>query len=311
MFKIVGMNRNLKLLTLLVFVFIGFSCTSTRDTTSTDTKAPFFDEQAHRGGRGLMPENTIASQKMAIDLNCTMEMDLQMTKDNQIVVSHDAFLNALFVLTPQGDTMTVKEGHSRLIHNMTYDSLAKYEIGLKPYYDFPRQKKVHATKPLLKVLIDSVEAYGERKGHVNHYNIELKSSPKNDGKTYPDLKTYVDSVMNIIVRKGIAPRTMIQSFDVRALNMVHQNYPYVQTSYLVGAVKNKTAADFIATLGFVPDIFSPHYSIVTKELVRQFHDRGVKVIPWTPNKLEEIQHLKDIGCDGAITDYPDLYRKVK
>src|SRR5690625_7057644 len=94
---------------------------------SCDDPKPSFDEQAHRGGRGLMPENTIISEKDAIDYGCTMEMDLQMTKDKKIVVSHDAYLNSLFILTPEGDTMSKKDGHSRLIYNMNYDSLRSEE----------------------------------------------------------------------------------------------------------------------------------------------------------------------------------------
>jgi len=269
-----------------------------------------FDAQAHRGGRGLMPENTIASEKNAIDYNCTMEMDLQMSKDKKIVVSHDAYFNALFCLTPEGDTMTKKDGYSRLIYNMPYDSVKRYETGLKPYAEFPRQKKIEAHKPLLSVLIDSVEAYGKRKHHVNHYNIEIKSSPSADGKTYPSLAEYVDSVMAVIERKGIASRTMIQSFDVRALKMVHQKYPTVEISYLVGSKEKKTASEYIADLGFKPQIFSPEFSLLTPELVKAFHKIHVSVIPWTPDTVEEMQKLKDMGVDGMITDYPDFYAQL-
>jgi glycerophosphoryl diester phosphodiesterase len=270
-----------------------------------------FDEQAHRGGRGLMPENTIASEKNAIDYGCTLEMDLQMSKDKKIVVSHDSYFNSDFCLTPEGDTMTKQDGYSRLIYNMPYDSVAEYDAGLKPHPGFPRQKKIHAIKPLLSVLIDSVEAYAKEKHHVNHYNIEIKSNPKSDGKNYSTLEEYVDSAMKIIIDKGIEPRTMIQSFDIRALKLVHEKYPMVKTSYLVGKADKKTAQGYIDELGFKPDIFSPEYSIITEDLVKAFHQQDVLVIPWTPNTAEEIQHLKDMGVDGVITDYPDLYAQIK
>lgn len=287
------------LLFLIVFIM---SCSVTRSS---------FDPQAHRGGRGLMPENTIASEKNAIDYGCTLEMDLQMSKDKKIVVSHDAYFNSLFCLTPQGDTMTKKEGYSRLIYDMPYDSVVQYDCGSKPHPDFPQQKKMHTIKPLLSVLIDSVEAYAKRKHHINHYNIEIKSSPKYDGKHYSSLEEYVDSAMNIMERKGIASRTMIQSFDVRALRMVHQKWPKVKVSYLVGAKDKKDVQGYIDDLGFKPDIWSPEYHLVTPELVKAFHKEGIKVIPWTPNTLEEIQKLKDMGVDGEITDYPNLYAGLK
>ena len=291
---------------LLLFLVILASC-----STSNHHMVRTFDKQAHRGGRGLMPENTIASEKNAIDYNCTLEMDLQMSKDRKIVVSHDAYFNSDFCLTPEGDTMSKKDGLSRLIYNMPFDSVAKYDVGLKPYPAFPKQKKIHAIKPLLRILIDSVEAYAKEKHQVIHYNIEIKSNPKYDGKYYSTLEQYVDSAMKIILEKGIASQTMMQSFDVRALRMIHEKYPKVQTSFLVGANDKKTAQGYIDELGFKPSIFSPEFSLVTPELVKAFHEKHILVIPWTPDKLEEMQHLKDMGVDGEITDYPELFQQLK
>ncbi len=271
----------------------------------------FFDAQAHRGGRGLMPENTILSEKTAIDFNCTMEMDLQMTKDKKIVVSHDAYLNGLFILTPEGKPMTKKEGHSRLIYDMTYDSLVKYDVGSKPYPAFPQQKNVPAVRPLLSVLIDSVEAYANREGRIGYYNIEMKTNKKYDGKYYSSLAEYIDSAMSIIIGKGIGPRTMIQSFDVRALRMVHKKWPAIAISYLVGARNKTDVQGYINQLGFKPDIFSPNYHLCTPERVQSFHNHGIRVIPWTPDTIEEMQQLKDMGVDGEITDYPDYYLDLK
>jgi glycerophosphoryl diester phosphodiesterase len=227
------------------------------------------------------------------------------------VVSHDAYFNSDFSLTPEGDTMSKKDGYSRLIYNMPYDSVAKYDVGMKPYPAFPRQEKMHAIKPLLSVLIDSVEAYAKERNHINHYNVEIKSNLKNDGKVYSTLEEYVDSAMKIIIDKGIAPRTMMQSFDVRALQIIHQKYPKIKTAFLVSASNKKSAEEYIKELGFTPDIFSPGYSLVTPELVKAFHKKHILVIPWTPDTLEEIQRLKDMGVDGAITDYPDLYSQLK
>ncbi len=207
--------------------------------------------------------------------------------------------------------MSKKDGLSRLIYNISCDSVAKYDVGLKPHPAFPQQKKMHAIKPLLSVLIDSVGAYAKEKNHVNHYNIEIKSNPKSDGKFYSTLEEYVDSAMKIIIEKGIAPRTMMQSFDVRALRMVHNKYPKIQTSYLAGANDKKTAQGYIHELGFKPDIFSPEFSLVSPELVKAFHKKHILVIPWTPNSLEEIQRLKDMGADGVITDYPQLFAQLK
>jgi glycerophosphoryl diester phosphodiesterase len=205
--------------------------------------------------------------------------------------------------------MSKKEGLSRLIYNMPYDSVAKYDVGLKPHPGFPQQKKMPAIKPLLSVLIDSVEAYAKEKHHVNHYNIEIKSNPKSDGKFYSTLEEYVDSAMKIIIEKGIAARTMMQSFDVRALKIIHDKYPRIKTSFLVSASNKKNVQEYIDELGFVPDVFSPEFSLVTKDLVKAFHKKNILVIPWTPNTLEDIQRLKLTGVDGIISDFPDLLHK--
>ena len=93
--------------------------------------------------------------------------------------------------------------------------------------------------------------------------------------------------------------------------MVHEKYPKVKTSFLVGENNKKNAEGYIAELGFKPDIFSPHFSIVTKDMLKEFHEKNVLVIPWTPNTVEEIQRLKSMGVDGVITDYPDLFAQIK
>lgn len=302
------MNLSMRIIFFLFNITVIISCSA-----GNKHKESFagFDKQAHRGGRGLMPENTIASEKNAINFGCTLEMDLQMSKDKKIVVSHDAYFNGDFCLTPEGKTMTKEEGYHRLIYNMTYDSIAKYDAGLKLHPGFPHQKKIHAVKPLLSVLIDSVEAYANEKHHVNHYNIEIKSLPQSDGKNYPSMEEYIDSAMKIIIDKGIALRTMVQSFDIRALKFIHEKYPDIKVSYLVPKFDLRSVDGYIKELGFKPDVFSPEFSMVTEDLVKGFHAQNIPVIPWTPNTVAEIQRLKNMGVDGVITDYPDLFAQIK
>ena len=292
---------------LLIFSMI-FSCNSTNIKGKI---ASTFDKQAHRGGRGLAPENTIVSAKTAIDYDCTLEIDLQMSMDKKILVSHDPYTNSKFCLTPERDTMTKKEGESRLLYQMNYDSIAKYDVGLKPNPEFPRQKKVPAIKPLLSVLIDSAEAYAKRKNHTNHYNIEIKSNPLKDGKTYSSVEEFVDLALKIIKDKNIESRTILQSFDIRVLKLVHEKYPGVKTAFLVLATNKNNAEGYINELGFTPDIFSPHFTLVTEDLLKEFHAKKVLVIPWTPNTLADLQRLKFMGVDGIITDYPDLFAQLK
>ena len=311
--RIKKITKHLKMKHLLKIGFTSVLIVAALSSLTAQRSRPLagFELQAHRGGRGLMPENTLQSEKNAVDLGTTLEMDLQLSKDLQVVVSHDGYFNADFSLTPEGAQMTKKEGVQRILFNMPYDSIKKYDVGSKPHPGFARQHKLKAYRPLLSELIDSVEAYSKTKGHVNHYNIEIKSSPKADGLYYPSLDFYISQAMQVIKDKGIASRTLMQSFDVRALKILHESYPDMPLSYLVTQKNSGTAEHYINLLGFTPQVFSPEYSIVTPEMVADFHALGIKVIPWTVNELADMRRLKDMGVDGLISDYPDLYQQLK
>ena len=282
-------------------------------TKSRTNHLPKFDEQAHRGGRGLMPENTIPAMLDAIDRNVnTLEFDLQVSKDNKVLVSHDATFNYQITTTPEGDTLTNDDSKTRIIYAMDYDSIAKYDVGLKINPNFPLKKNMPAVKPLLSELITQTETYAGGKGKSMFYNIEIKTSgEKGDGVMHPYIPEFVDMAITDIKKGGILERTTIQSFDPRALVYLHEKYPDVIASYLIGKKDNKPVKELFETLGFVPDVLSPNYVIVTPEMIADCHALGVKVLPWTVNDATEIQRLKDMGVDGIITDYPNLFTEIK
>lgn len=270
-----------------------------------------FDTQAHRGGRGIMPENTIAAMLDAIDRGVTtLEMDLQLSKDGQVIVSHDPTFNANFATTPEGNTLTSAAAKKIVLHQLSYDSIAKYDVGLKFNPEFPRQKKIAAVKPLLSVLLDSTEAYAKAKGRTVHYNIEIKSRPAGDGLYYPHLAGFVDAAMKVIHQKNMVDKVVMQSFDTRALLLLHQKYPEYALSYLIDAKEKRSFSELVKALGFKPAILSPNSALVTPEMIEDCHQQKVKVIPWTVNDLEEIRRLKKMGVDGMITDYPDLFSRL-
>ncbi|MGV3509009.1 MAG: glycerophosphodiester phosphodiesterase family protein, partial [Sphingobacteriaceae bacterium] len=136
------------------------------------------------------------------------------------------------------------------------------------------------------------------------YNIETKSSPAGDNKLQPEPEVFVKLLMEVIEAKKITPWVIIQSFDFRTLQVLNKKYPHVRTSYLV---QKGTLDENLNELGFKPDIYSPNYKMVTAELVKQCHDKDIKVIPWTANTKEDIEHLKSLGVDGIISDYPNLF----
>lgn len=270
-----------------------------------------FDKEAHRGGRGLMPENTIPAMLHAIDLDVTtLEMDTHISKDGQVVVSHDPYFNENITTTPEGKSLTKEEARQRILYTMPYDSIAKYDVGLKPYPTFPQQKKIAVHKPLLSALIDATEAKAKQKGKNIAYNIEIKSKQDGDGKLHPPVDEFVDLVMQVINDKGIASRTIIQSFDPRALQVVHRKYPQVATSLLIEANEKRSLDDQLQQLGFTPSVYSPNSALVTSSLVQQCHNKNIKVIPWTVNDFAEMKRLKRMGVDGIISDYPNLFSEL-
>lgn len=265
-----------------------------------------FDKEGYRGCRGLMPENSIPAFIKAVDLGVnTLEMDVVISKDNKVVVSHDPYFNYEITTKPNGDTVTQAEEEGLRLYSMDYEEIRKYDAGLKPHLRFPSQQKLPAYKPLLAEVIDSVAAYTALTKHRNvYYNIEIKSTPGGDDIFNPKPGVFVDLLMNVIKEKNIERWVIIQSFDIRTLQYLHKTYPSIKTSLLVE--NNKPFAIQLKELGFIPTVYSPEYRLVTPLLVQQCHDAGIKIIPWTVNDKAQIRKLKTLGVDGIISDYPDL-----
>lgn len=292
---------------LLLIVFSG--CIASQKTSVK--RFPAFDKEGHRGCRGLMPENTIPAMLKAIDLGVTtIEMDALITKDKQVILSHDAYFNRDITTKPNGEYVTPQEEKSLVLYQMPYEEIVRYDVGLKPNPHFPQQQKVKAVKPLLLHVIDSVEAYCKAR-HIPpvFYNIETKTNPATDNQYHPEPKEFVDLLLAVVFGKKIEDRVIIQSFDIRTLQYIHQQYPTIKTSLLISGADKRTLAQQVSDLGFTPTIYSPAYQIVTKELIDQCHQQKMKVVPWTVNDLATIQQLKAIGVDGIITDYPNLFNE--
>jgi glycerophosphoryl diester phosphodiesterase len=280
-------------------------CAFTQITSSSKTKIDF---QAHRGGRGLMPENTISAMLSVMDnkLVTTLEMDLAITKDKHIVVSHDPILNPFITTKPDGTYIKPNEFNDNIIYQMNYELLKKFDVGLKPHPTFPLQKKLAVFIPKLSELIDSVELKGDRIGRKMWYNIEIKSVEGKDIVEHPVPSEFVELVVNVIMQKNVVARTSIQSFDLRPLQVLHHKYPNVQTAYLVEGPTTANVKLKLEQLGFTPTIYSPEFKYVTKEVVEFCHAQHMKIIPWTVNTKPAIEALIAMGVDGLITDYPNL-----
>lgn len=272
--------------------------------SSTKVEFPAFSTEAHRGGRGLMPENTIVAMYNAIDIGITtLEMDTHITKDGQVVVTHDDYLSPAFMLTPEGKEIPKIDAKKYPVYQIDYNLLKQFDLGSKDYPLFPEQKMIKTHIPLLADLIDDVQRYSNGKKQM-FYNIETKCTAKGDGIVNPGPEQFVKLLMDVIRKKGITAYVVIQSFDKRTLQILHKKYPEVRTSFLVD--NKKTVSENLADLGFNPFILSPAFKMVNQDLVKQCHDLHIKVIPWTPNTKSDIDNLKQLKVDGIISDYPNL-----
>ena len=273
---------------------------------------PSWDKEGHRGCRGLMPENTILAMLRAVDLGVTtLELDVVITADGKVICSHEPFFNHEITTKPDGSSVDPSEERSLNLYKMTYDQVKTYDVGLKPHPRFPEQEKIRASKPLLEELIDDVESYIKLREHKRvWYNIETKTLPQTDNLFHPSPEIFVEALMGVLHKKKVAGRVIIQSFDYRTLRYLHQHYPKMKTSALVEESDRRSLDSHVADLGFTPDVYSPHYSLVTPELVKECHGRKIRLVVWTVNDPSLMKKFREMGVDGIISDYPDRFSKL-
>lgn len=261
-----------------------------------------FDIQGHRGCRGILPENTITAFTKALLMGVTtLEFDLVISKDKQVVVSHDPFFHHEITMMVDGEDVTEDNQNQFNLYEMKYADIKQIDVGMKRHPRFSSQAKVPAVKPLLKELIET----SERLSSKIKYNGEIKSTIDGDGVDHPQIAEFCDLVVGQIKKAHIAARFTIQSFDTRALEYVHNMYPEIQLSYLIET--KGTLEKHLSALSFTPAVYSPDYTLLTKKDVDAAHALGIRVIPWTVNTKEEIEKLIKMGVDGVITDYPNLF----
>lgn len=279
--------------------------------TKVPKEFPDFYKEGHRGGTGLMPENTIPAMKKAVDVGANViEVDVYTTKDGKVIITHDPHINWKISLTKDGKELTEEEAKKYPVHQMNYDDIRQFDVGSKYYAPFPDQKKIKTYIPLLGELIDSVEQHtSSKKLPKVIYNIELKTGPTYDDIYNSKPNELVDAVMAVVNSKKIGNRFYIQSFDMRPLQYAREKYPKVTLGFLTGSPTSFD--DNIKQLGFVPHIYSPNQKLVTADLVTQCKSSKTKLVVWTVNTKEDMQRLKDLGVNGIITDYPNYLSELK
>jgi len=270
-----------------------------------------FDKQGHRGCRGLMPENTIPAMIHALDLGVTtLEMDIAFTKDGVAILSHEPFFNHELTTKADGSFIPEKEEKNFNIYKMNFAETQTYDVGLKPHPRFPQQKKIAVHKPRLADVFDSVKNYMMKaRRPFPFYNIETKTNPATDNIYHPAPAEFVELLMAVIKEKQLEDFVIIQSFDFRTLQYLHQHYPAIKTAMLIEDYDKRTFEEQLKALGFTPTIYSPAYVLATEAVIKKCHDQNIKIIPWTVNDKAKITALKNLGVDGIISDYPNLFNE--
>lgn len=270
-----------------------------------------FDWQGHRGARGLMPENSIPAFRKALDLGVTtLELDVVISRDKQVVVSHEPFFSSEICAGPEGKAITKGEEKSRNIYQYTWQQIKGFDCGSRGNPRFPEQQKQKAHKPLLSEVIRAMEAYRKEKNLPPfRYNVEIKSTPAGDNVFHPEVPEFSQLVYGVLSGQLTPERYTLQSFDFRVLRYWREKYPDVQ---LVALTEDTKGVDKnLQELGFTPAFYSPYYKLLTgREAVEKIHRLGMKVIPWTVNDPADMKRLKAWGVDGIITDYPDRITEI-
>ncbi len=275
---------------LFVLALVLLSCSPSENSDS-------WDLQGHRGARGLAPENTLPSFMAALEYGVdTIEMDLVVSKDGKLVVSHEPWFNRVICDVP--------EGLDSNLYRLPYAEIAQVDCGSLGHPRFPHQTLQKVSKPLFEDMIRQLEAATQDSTrNPLWYNIETKIQPGWDGVFTPSADSFAVLLVDAITELGIADRSIIQSFDVRTLQAVRRVAPHIQVALLVENFDGYEAN--VKLLGFTPDIYSPSYMLVDEALRKQTELERVRLIPWTVNTLADMKRLLDLDVDGLITDYPD------
>lgn len=259
----------------------------------------------HRGCRGLLPENTLGSFKKAIKLGVqAIELDIVVSGDNQIVVSHEPFMSQTTCLKPDGSQLTSIDDKQYNLYQMSYPEIKKFDCGLKVHPRFLNQKKQTAYKPLLHEVIESCEVFIKNNSFTSiSYIIEIKSNSMYYEVFYPSPKAYVSLVLKAIDKYDFKDRIVLKSFDVAILNELKKQQPELKISLLIN--RQEVISEKLKQLNFTPQLLGVYFELLNKEIVAKYQNLKFQVHAWTVNELPDIERIQSYGVDGIITDYPN------
>lgn len=256
--------------------------------------APRIQVHGHRGARAVRPENTLPAFAYAMEQGVdVLELDLAVTRDDVLVVSHDARMNPAFCAGPAGA--------ETLIRKMTVAELRQWDCGAKANPAFPKQQAVPGTRvPTLQEVFDLVKA----KGANVEFNIETKISPAKPDQTPPP-ERFAEMVRDMVRANGLTSRVILQSFDFRTLHAMKRLEPAMRLSALYpnsAGLPHRTLLELAHEAG--AGIVSPEFKTVKAEEVAAAHKAGLVIVPWTANTPAQWDALIAAQVDAIISDDP-------
>lgn len=256
-------------------------------TAAGSTQPHRIQVHGHRGARARFPENTLPAFEYAIASGVdVLELDMAVTRDNVLVVSHDPILQPPVCTGP---------GPKALIHSLTLAEVKQWDCGAVQNPRFNTQQTVPGTRmPTLE------EVFALAPKGSFQFNIETKIFAANPDYS-PTPREFTQLVLTQVRKHHLEKRVILQSFDFRTLRVMRELAPEIRLAALVETdTRDFTTIAREAGAG----IISPDWELVTPEKTTAAHAAGLEVVPWTANKPEEWKRLVDAGVDAIITDDP-------
>lgn len=280
--------------TLLVLSFILFGCASNPQSRDMSTAKPTLKVHGHRGTRGTLPENSMVGFEEALKVGSDiLEMDLHVSKDKVLIVSHDSAVSREICVMPNGK----KVKKTIRLRTLTAQQIQKYDCGRIPHPRFPEQKQVPNTS--MPTLDEVLTWFAKTAPSHVELNIETKmDEPKKADN--PDPKFFASAVIDLLKKHGLLDRAILQSFEFSTLVEAKKIEPALRTAALFENEKNFCAV----TEQTGATMASPDFTLVTAKEVAECRKRGIPIHPWTANTEKDWAKLVDLGVDGIITDYP-------
>jgi glycerophosphoryl diester phosphodiesterase len=262
----------------------------------------------HRGCRGLRPENTLSAFLHAVVVGVdVVELDVVISQDGQVVVSHEPWLSAKLGRDPMGKLIDPAYEQQYNLYQLPYAIIQQCSVGEWPHPDFPEQQLVPSYRPLLREVVQQVTATSQHLGRMVEFSVEIKSSPEGDNIFHPCPAKFVDLVVAELQYAGAIKRTTLLSFDPRILQVARHSYPEVALSFLIEDYLPPVATLF-AALGFVPEVLGPDFQLLSASVVQSIRAAypSLQLVPWTVNTPKDINTVLSWETDAITTDYPDL-----